>query len=53
MFKGLEHLLDEESLRKLSLFSLEKAQGGSDQCVYVSEGRVSRGWGQIHLSGAQ
>ena len=33
MIKGLEHLLYEERLSDLGLFSLEKAQRGSDQCL--------------------
>jgi len=33
MIKGLEHLLYEERLSNLGLFSLEKAQRGSDQCL--------------------
>jgi len=51
MFRGQEHLSYEGRLRDLGLLSLEKAEGGSDQCL-------SKAWetsvqGQAFSSGAQ
>ena len=40
-------------LKDLGLFSLEKAQGESHQCVQIPEGRVQRKWGQALFSGVQ
>ena len=50
MVRGLEHLLYEDRLKELGLFSLEKTETG---CVQISEGRVSRGWGWTLFSCAQ
>ncbi|KAK4827504.1 LOW QUALITY PROTEIN: hypothetical protein QYF61_018804 [Mycteria americana] len=54
MIKGLEHLSYEERLRAGTVQPGEKqAQGGSSQCVQISEGKVQRGQSQALFSGAQ
>jgi len=52
MMRGLEHLSNEERLRELG-FEEEKAERGPSKCLQMSEGWVSRGWGQTLFSGAQ
>ena len=55
MIRGLENLLYEDRLRELGLFSLEKRRlrGRRHQCVYISEGRVLKGWSRSLFSCAQ
>jgi len=53
MVRGLEHLCYEERLRELVQPGEEKAERGSSQCLQISVGWVSGGWGQTLFSGAQ
>lgn len=49
MIWGLYHLNYEERLRVRGLFSLEKTESGSYQCIQASEESVTTGWSQALL----
>jgi len=51
MARGLEPLLCEERLRDPGMFTLEKAERGSYQCLSTSTELLSSGWGQAIFSG--
>ena len=52
MISGPEHLSYEERLRELGVFSMKKPDRGPYKCLQISQGWVSRGWGQTLFSGA-
>lgn len=52
MIGGMEYLSYEERLRDLSMFSPEKTERRSYQCLQISNEQELCGWGQSLFSGA-
>lgn len=56
MMRDLEHLPYEEMQRDLRLFSQEKTRlrgRRSYQCLQISNGQESSGWGRVLFGGAR